>query len=154
MALRYAFVTLVSAGLASATTFCQDYAASQCADPFTGCDAAFAAMPAGDSDASNDATEAGTQACVIKHLTLVDAADSVHCAHARGEGPCAPTFCQNYAASQCADPFTGCDAAFAAMPAGDSDASNDATEAGTQACVIKHLTLVDGNESVHCAHAR
>merc|ERR1719502_2561720 len=89
MALRYAFVTLVSAGLASATTFCQDYAASQCADPFTGCDAAFAAMPAGDSNVMNDATEAGTQACVIRHLTLVDGADSVHCAHARGEGPCA-----------------------------------------------------------------
>ena len=47
-------------------------------------------MPAGDGDASNDASEAGTQACVIKHLTLVDAADSAHCAHARGEGPCAP----------------------------------------------------------------
>merc|ERR1711957_602569 len=127
---------------------------SQCATAFPGCDTAFAAMPAGDSDAANDGTEGGTQACVIKHLAHVNSSDSAMCAYARGEGLCAPTFCQNYASSQCATAFPGCDTAFAAMPAGDSDASNDATEGGTQACVIKHLTLVDSNESAHCAHAR
>jgi hypothetical protein len=71
------------------TTFCEDYAASDCTDAFTDCATVYAAMPTGDADASNDASEAGTQACVAAHLAMVDAADSVHCGHARGEGPCA-----------------------------------------------------------------
>ena len=66
---------LARAGMAAAD-FCQDYDASVCADAFTDCSGAYAAM---------DAT---TQACVATHLTYVDASDSAHCAHARGEGPC------------------------------------------------------------------
>ena len=87
-------------------------------------------------------------------LPCRDGASSVHCAHARGEGPCAPQFCQDYAATACSDAFTDCTTAYSAMPAGDADASNDASEAGTKACVAKHLTLVDGASSAHCAHAR
>ena len=136
--------------------FCAAYAASDCTDAFTGCASAYGNMQAGDADASNDATERGTKACVAKHLSLVvDAATATtHCAHARGEGPCEPQHCADYTASACTDGFTGCAAAVNAMASGDTDATNDATEGGTQACVAKHLTLVDGATSAHCAHAR
>ena len=125
-----------------APQFCQDYAATACSDAFTDCTTAYSAMPAGDADASNDASEAGTKACVAKHLTLVDGASSAHCAHARGEGPCTPTHCQNYAASACSDAFTDCDTILATIPAGDADPTNDASEAGTQTCMAYHLTAV------------
>ena len=69
---------------AGAAAHCAAYEASACTDAFEGCVATFNAMPAGTA-----AYEAGTQACVAHHLTLADAADSAHCAHARGEGPCA-----------------------------------------------------------------
>jgi hypothetical protein len=49
-------------------------------------------MPVGDGDPTNDATEAGTRACAVVHLSLVESTDSVHCEHARGggEGYCLP----------------------------------------------------------------
>ena len=70
--------TLLAGTGMTAAAFCDDYAASDCADAFTDCSGAYAAM---------DTT---TQACVATHLGLVDASDSAHCAHARGEGPCEP----------------------------------------------------------------
>jgi hypothetical protein len=143
-------------------SYCESYAASDCTAAFADCDTAVAAMPAG-GDTDNDLTDAGTQACVTAHLALVDSADSAHCEHARGGGVgfCEKpevTFCAAYAASECTVAFDGCEAAVGAMPAGDADAANDLTEAGTQACVIKHLALVPtdgtGADSAHCEHAR
>ena len=123
--------------------FCDNYAASDCAGtPFHAthsCSAHF------------DMISVAQQACVVTHLNLVDGSDSAHCAHARGEGPCAVAqlqadFCDSYAASDCAGtPF---------------HATHSCTEhiamlsSASQACVAEHLAMVDSDTSVHCAHAR
>ena len=82
------YVPATCTAAAPGTAFCADYATSCGAETFEGCAEAFANMPVGDGDPTNDVTEAGTQACVIAHLSLVAGTghDSPHCEHARGGG--------------------------------------------------------------------
>ena len=66
----------------AAAGFCTDYSLSACAGtPFHAthsCSAHFGMI------------SVAQQSCVIYHLKFVDGNTSAHCAHARGEGPCAP----------------------------------------------------------------
>ena len=63
--------SFVQASACAATPF---HATHSCADHY----AMLSNSPAG-----------GQQGCVVTHLNMVDGADSAHCGHARGEGPCA-----------------------------------------------------------------
>ena len=127
----------------AAAGFCTDYSLSACAGtPFHAthsCSAHFGMI------------SVAQQSCVIYHLNFVDGNTSAHCAHARGEGPCAADsatnhFCDNYAGSDCAGtPFHATH---------NCSAHYNMISVAQQACVVTHLNMVDSNTSAHCAHAR
>ena len=140
---RLTVAALLACVGAAAADFCTDYAASDCAaTPFHAthsCSAHF------------DMITVAQQSCVIYHLNAVDSNTSAHCAHARGESPCAADdatnhFCDNYAASDCAaTPFHAthtCPDHYAML------------STAQQACVVTHLNAVDSDTSAHCGHAR